>query len=351
MSNFRRNRRASPFLLAVILGLTTSWALAQKQPAAHAPASVAWKAPAQGTAADYVGVETCAGCHPDQARQFTKTVHARAGAKGAQYGTGCESCHGPGKAHADAEMEAGSEAAKVEAANKLIYAFHGKPEENAARCLTCHNTSKDQDLYNRSAHKLNGVACGDCHSAHLLERTEKRERVEPSIAQAQFFTVPKLTEENRWLSQSLLKRTQPDLCFSCHRTIQAQFALPTHHRVPEGFIKCTDCHNAHGTLQRPLLRKANWEACVSCHTEKRGPWVFEHAAVQVEGCTICHNPHGSVTQHLLARREGRFLCLECHVDPFAANVPHSRLSFQTRGECVRCHATIHGSNVSEYFLQ
>jgi hypothetical protein len=39
------------------------------------------------------------------------------------------------------------------------------------------------------------------------------------------------------------------------------------------------------------------------------------------------------------------------VDPFAANVPHSRLSFQTRGDCVRCHATIHGSNVSEYFIQ
>ena len=116
-------------------------------------------------------------------------------------------------------------------------------------------------------------------------------------------------------------------------------------------MKCTDCHNAHGTLQRPLLRKTNWEACVACHTEKRGPWVFEHAAVKIEGCTICHTPHGSVTRMLLTRREDRFTCLECHVDPFAANVPHGRLGFQTRGECVRCHATIHGSNVSEYFLQ
>ena len=337
--------------LAVVLALGAQWSLGQKQPASREPSSVAWKAPAEGKADQYVGAETCAGCHADHARQFAKTIHAKASVEGAKFGTGCESCHGPGKAHADAQMEASGDPAKVEAAKKLIFSFHGKPEENAAHCLACHSTSKDQDLYNRSEHKLNGVACSDCHAAHLLERTNLRDRVELSLAQSQFFAAPKMTEENRWLSESLLKKKQPDLCFSCHRTIQGQFALPTHHRVPEGLMKCTDCHNAHGTLQRPLLRKSNWEACVACHTEKRGPWVFEHAAVKIEGCTICHTPHGSVTRNLLTRREDRFTCLECHVDPFAANVPHGRLGFQTRGECVRCHATIHGSNVSEFFLQ
>lgn len=343
--------RAILSALAVVLALGVQGSFAQKQPASREPSSVAWKAPVEGKADQYVGAETCAGCHIDEARQFAKTVHAKAGAEGAKFGTGCESCHGPGKAHADAQMEAGGEPAKIEAGKKLIFAFHGKPQENAAHCLACHSTSKDQDLFNRSEHKLNGVSCNDCHAAHLLERTNRRERVEPSLAQSHFFAAPKMTEENRWLSESLLKKKQPDLCFSCHRTIQAQFALPTHHRVPEGLMKCTDCHNPHGTLQRPLLRKSNWEACVACHTEKRGPWVFEHAAVKIEGCTICHTPHGSVTRNLLTRREDRFTCLECHVDPFAANVPHGRLGFQTRGECVRCHVTIHGSNVSEYFLQ
>jgi predicted CXXCH cytochrome family protein len=293
----------------------------------------------------------CSGCHPDRARQFAKTVHARAETPGAKYATGCEACHGPGKAHAENQMAAGDDAAKLEAGKKLIFGFHAKPEENAARCLACHNTSHDQALFNRSEHKLQGVSCEQCHSAHLLERTAKRERVEPSPALAQFFSAPKLTEENRWLNQSLLRKPQPDLCFTCHRTIQAQFALPTHHRVPEGLMKCTDCHNPHGTLSHPLLRKTNWEACVACHLEKRGPFVFEHAAAKVEGCTICHNPHGSVTRHLLVRREARFLCLECHVDPFAANVPHGRLTWATRGDCVRCHVNIHGSNASEYFLE
>jgi predicted CXXCH cytochrome family protein len=326
-------------------------ALAQKQPAAEEPASVAWQAPAEGQPGDYVGGETCAACHPDEASQFAKTVHARAEARGAAYGTGCESCHGPGKAHAEAQMEAAGDPAKIAAGKKLIFGFHGKPAENAARCLACHRTNRSQDLYDRSTHKLQGVACEQCHAVHLLEHTAKGERAEPSLAQTQFFAAPRLAEENRWLNQSLLRESQPGLCFTCHRVIQAQFSLPTHHRVPEGLMKCTDCHNPHGTLSRPLLKKTTTEVCVNCHVEKRGPFVFEHASVKVEGCTVCHSPHGSIDRQLLLRREVRFLCLQCHVDPLAANVPHSRLGFQARGDCVRCHANIHGSNVSEYFLQ
>ncbi len=340
-------------LIALAVGLISGLplALAQKQPAATEPSSVVWKAPAEGRPGDYVGQETCAGCHPTQATQFSKTVHAGAEVAGTKYGTGCETCHGPGKAHSDAMLEAAGDQAKIETANRLIFGFHAKPQENAARCMSCHVTGRDQDLFNRSEHKLQGVSCDQCHAAHLLEHTQNRERVELSLGQTRFFSAPKLTEENRWLHQSLLKKPQPDLCFSCHKVIQAQFAMPTHHRVPEGLMKCTDCHNAHGTLSRPLLKRTGYEACITCHIEKRGPFVFEHAAVKVEGCVICHSPHGTIERNMLLRREGRFLCLQCHVDPQAANVPHGRLSFATRGECVRCHATIHGSNFNEFFLQ
>ncbi len=105
----------------------------------------------------------------------------------------------------------------------------------------------------------------------------------------------------------------------------AQFALPNHHPVPEGLMKCSDCHSTHGTSNRASLREVKWESCVRCHVEKRGPWVFEHASVRVEGCTACHTPHGSVNRLLLARREERFLCLSCHVESTAVNVPHGRM--------------------------
>jgi predicted CXXCH cytochrome family protein len=327
----------STLLLAGVL-------LAQKQPAAYRPASVVWRAPANTSPDAYAGDEICSTCHAPQAEQFAKTVHAKAASGKATYGTGCESCHGPGKAHMEA-MAAGN----TEAGRKLIFSFKGKPAENADRCLYCHNSSPDQRLFDRSEHKLMGLACNQCHSAHLVGAP--RPPLKTEFAQAKLFQLPERPVENRWLRESLLKQKQPDLCFGCHKTIQAQFALPTHHRVPEGQMKCTDCHEAHGTMNRPLLKKANFEVCVGCHAEKRGPFLYEHASVKVEGCTACHSPHGTVERNLLLRREGRFLCLQCHVNPAAANVPHSRLSFQTRGECVRCHAQIHGSNANPFFLQ
>jgi len=333
------------FFFAALLPL-----FAQKQPASSKPASVTWKAPANAKADTFIGGELCMACHAPEAEQFGKTVHADAAPSSAKYGTGCESCHGPGKAHVEAMADAAGDAAKVAAAKKLIFSFQAKPAENAARCLNCHTSSPDQRLFDRSEHKLMGVACNQCHSSHLLVAADRKAPLRPEFPQAKFFQLPLRAEENRWLTESLLKQKQPDLCFTCHKTIQAQFAMPTHHRVPEGSMKCTDCHESHGTMNRALLKQANFEVCVGCHVEKRGPFLYEHASVKVEGCTACHSPHGTVERNLLIRREGRFLCLQCHVNPLADNVPHSRLSFQTRGECVRCHVQIHGSNVDPTFL-
>jgi DmsE family decaheme c-type cytochrome len=121
--------------------------------------------------------------------------------------------------------------------------------------------------------------------------------------------------------------------------------MPNHHRVPEGLMKCSDCHSPHGSLTKPLLRGATaYETCVSCHVEKAGPFVYQHASVKVEGCTICHTPHGSANQHLLVRGEVRFVCMSCHSG-------HGALSYQDSGSCTRCHVMIHGSNASEVFVK
>lgn len=48
-----------------------------------------------------------------------------------------------------------------------------------------------------------------------------------------------------------------------------------------------------------------------CHTDKSGPFAFEHAPMRIEGCSACHEAHVS-TKPLLSRNEVRFVCLECH---------------------------------------
>ena len=440
---------------------------AQRRPGTEKGPSVAWRPPVVANSKDYVGAQTCAGCHRDIAKQFFKTVHAEegeaaqsappasgpaespsvaAGRKiygdmmcagchkiGGQGGTagpalddlgvrrtrqelmdrmlkrragtlmptlppdtptknleelvdylmtlkgqtqneapaaaapsgpvtvsGCEICHGPGRAHAEAEQAAAGDPAKIEAGTKLIFHFDANPKENSARCLSCHESGKSQSSFAHSVHATAGVSCIDCHAIHPVNLADAG-KPQLQTAQAQFFGVPRLNKENTWLAGPLLKQPQPGLCYSCHRTVQAQFALPEHHRVDEGFMKCTDCHNPHGTMNHFQLKKANWEACVSCHVEKRGPFVYEHAVVRVEGCTACHTPHGSVNNFLLKRREMRLLCLQCHTVVHTtpsvsgwhgqANVPHGRGGFQTSGDCTRCHVAIHGSNFDEYLLR
>jgi hypothetical protein len=52
---------------------------------------------------DFVGTDTCAGCHDVQHARFLKTPHATLLSDPSWKGkvTGCESCHGPGKAHVE----------------------------------------------------------------------------------------------------------------------------------------------------------------------------------------------------------------------------------------------------------
>ncbi len=135
-------------------------------------------------------------------------------------------------------------------------------------------------------------------------------------------------------------------------------------------MECSDCHNPHGAFsptwrmsQRPrMVQQAlgNEEPCLKCHSDKRGPFVFEHAPVRVEGCETCHNPHGSTNAKLLRRPVVFTVCLECHngADNFGTRnngVPtqsssHNMLDPRYQN-CTTCHVRIHGSNGDPLFLR
>lgn len=344
---------------------------AQKLPEANQGPSVA-PSFIVGNPNDYAGIDRCRSCHKPEFRMYEKTAHAKVTVPGKSYISGCEVCHGPGKAHSDAIEAAEGDEGKTQRAlsehpifsfsvnEKItealkqfpIFHFRSNSKENAARCLFCHVSSKQQEFFEHSAHVAHGMSCDQCHTSHLVTEVKDQSKGPLYSPQAHFYQVPQLPDEVRWLHSSLLKESEPKLCFGCHGNVQAEFALPVHHRVPEGLVKCTDCHNPHGSLNRVSLTRPNFQSCVNCHQEKRGPYIYEHASVKVEGCAICHTPHGSTNRMLLVRREGRQLCLQCHINnPSKVSVPHSRLGFQASGECTRCHVAIHGSNLDPNFLR
>jgi DmsE family decaheme c-type cytochrome len=163
---------------------------------------------------------------------------------------------------------------------------------------------------------------------------------------------------------------QVDLCYTCHTEVRSQFSMPFKHRVNEGFMVCTDCHNPHGAFaptwrmaSRPRMldqAPANEEPCLKCHSEKRGPFVYEHEPARVDGCETCHYPHGSTNSRLLRRPVAFTLCLECHngADSFGRQsasilkvTPSHNLADPRYQNCTNCHVRIHGSNSDALFLR
>jgi DmsE family decaheme c-type cytochrome len=275
----------------------------------------------------YVGSETCKTCHEDmptkgfyQTFETTPHVVTTLDTKKGPEWHGCEACHGPGKEH----VEGGGDKTK-------IFTFkNASAGDISARCLGCHEYGPEHANFGRSAHLQNNVGCTDCHDPHYAKE-----------------------------SQFLLKAKQPELCYGCHLEVKQQFSRTFHHRVNERLVKCSDCHNQHGGFQARQLRttSADDTVCFKCHTEKAGPFVYEHPVVKTEGCTACHTPHGSSNPRLLKRSQVNLLCLECHsltvdtVGPGAPAIPTFHNQAQKYQACTMCHTSIHGSNTSSVFFK
>ena len=276
--------------LALMLGF--GWADAgTTQSTAAVPETPAISAPG------YVGMNTCLQCHAEVVAAFKSTPHM-ASAKG------CEGCHGPGKDHSES-----GEKTKIKSFTAM------SALDSSSTCMECHNKD-NQKHWVGSTHDSRRMACTTCHDPH-----------------------PKAGVVNK----ALLKQPQLVLCTSCHLQKKAQLVRPGHMPVREGKLECTSCHNPHGTTNdKMLLQTSINQNCYSCHAEKRGPFLWEHAPVR-ENCLNCHDPHGSINEKML-KVKAPLLCQQCHQTsshPGPAYPAQSRYAFNQG--CLHCHVSIHGS--------
>jgi DmsE family decaheme c-type cytochrome len=273
---------------------------------------------AETAPSDYAGAEVCKTCHADEYKSWENSPHwNQTNQKGGIAKHGCEDCHGAAASHI----------ADPSDTSKLFLFEKATPKEVTDRCLTCHAGGNEHMNALNSVHTQNGVSCTSCHSPH-----------------------------HATTSEYLLVKAQPELCYSCHLAKRAEFAMPFHHRVNEGLIQCTDCHNPHGTEGPHQVRMASTQdaVCFKCHTDKQGPFVYEHAPVKVDGCESCHMVHGGPNAHMLRLSNVNLLCLQCHTTSSFSSAPgapsfHNQASFFQA--CVLCHSEIHGSNFSPTFFK
>ncbi len=281
--------------------------------AGHGPQQAATsQKEAAAVPAGYVGQEMCATCHEDVAKNFAGNPHSRLVYQHNGHGVTCESCHGPGQAH----VEGGGDVTKIRRFDKLT------PRQINETCMGCHAGVHPD--YERSPHAKAGLSCLSCHNVHK----------------------PKVQEK-------LLVAAQPQLCFRCHTDVKPNFDMPFHHPVNEGVVKCSDCHDVHGTFQPNNLRTtADQNAiCTKCHMDVRGPFVYEHAPVRAEGCLGCHSPHGSQNARMLNMPSINTLCNQCHSRVAAGTVHSMGAGSDELQPCTSCHTYIHGSNINAAFLR
>ena len=254
-------------------------------------------------------------CHTDQEASLKGTKHGQAkNPRSPAAANGCESCHGPGQAHVDDDAKG----------NILKFAAM-KPAEVSETCLTCHN---------RGAH------AGWEGSAHDRAQPVRARRVTASTAR-------------KSPERQLVKPTETQVCATCHRLQVAKTERAVAHMpVREGKMSCSSCHNPHGSISNVKNLKIGSsvaEFCTSCHTEMRGPMLFEHAPVR-ENCATCHDPHGSSNDRMLVVRMP-MLCQRCHIASRHPATLYDKDQITTNKSnrmfgrsCVNCHSNVHGSN-------
>jgi DmsE family decaheme c-type cytochrome len=266
-------------------------------------------------AAFYVGSEQCGTCHRPQVLRFSATMMGRQlleHPRNAAERLGCESCHGPGSAHVAADGR--------EPAPGFFSFAKDDPAPVADRneqCLQCHEGSRRIDWMG-SQHELRDLACTDCHSV-----------MSPG------------SPDHQLKGGSVL-----ETCGQCHtRQVRSQQLSFSRMPVGEGKMGCTSCHDPHGSPNERLLVAATInDVCYSCHAEKRGPFLWEHAPV-AESCANCHDPHGSRHEKMLAVPKPR-LCQQCHIESRHPTGPQTEgaTRFVMARQCANCHFNIHGSN-------
>ena len=258
--------------------------------------------------ASYVGSETCMKCHSSTCASWTESAHSLSDIDWKQSPSlrGCESCHGPGGNHWGRKAGIG------------VFAMASTSEADAV-WLVCHKDETFVPDYQHSTHSKTNVGCVDCHSLH--GETHKHN----------------------------LRASINEVCLACHQSQKVDFAKFSHHPLdnsdPRTGLNCVECHNPHGGEGRSMLVAQQDELCFVCHSDKQGPFIYQHAGYEAglgQGCSSCHDSHGSSSPSLL-KISGRGLCLQCHSD----RVTH----FPTQ-TCwsTGCHSDHHGSNDDYFFI-
>lgn len=214
--------------------------------------------------AEYVGMDTCAECHAEQAKRYQLTSHFGTSLMEGEtiLGEACESCHGAGSRH-------------VEALGDPTLIVRESPD----RCFVCHADKKAEfQLQYHHPVPEGWMSCTSCHDPHG-------------------------EDVSAWSATSVLR--PGELCFTCHKEQKGPFVFE-HDPVRNG---CQECHNPHGSPFEKLLVADSRTLCLRCHWE---------VTVNTVPGRIADFSHGAGGANFHIGRGAD--CVDCHTAPHGSNI-------------------------------
>ncbi len=195
----------------------------------------------------HVGEKACIECHDDIASLHDKDAHAA---------VPCESCHGPGADHAQAEGET------------AILIPEGKDP-----CLACHRPLdarpsafpqiRWREHYQFVGVKDTSIDCIECHSPHeplFMDRDIRSARLHPLIHRCQDCHTERFDRDFH------RPKSHPAIfeCSYCHKEIVEDFSRRAHSE-----IQCSTCHMffKESDFAGRIIRDSDPRFCLLCHRE------------------------------------------------------------------------------------
>lgn len=271
-----------------------------------------------------VTVEVCAECHGREHRRILARGHGPV--LQSPVLPGCETCHGPGKAHAEF---VDNDPSLITLPSLLL------PRDQVALCGKCHSDQIERHGGDPLGFQVAGRTCTDCHTVHG--------RVREPVA-------PGLRLLRRIAAEEHAEPVGSAECVGCHPLRDRLLHGGAHaslaaDRDEQG---CEKCHGAgslhadsgHGRLiSRPDRAPDGVATCRTCHADVdavefhwRGePKPYFSAGVT---CTTCHVIHASAAGHAAApavnaaaKAPTNRLCATCHAAAFSTmpGSTHQRL--------------------------
>ncbi len=233
----------------------------------------------------HIGEKACIECHDDIASLHDKDAHAA---------VPCESCHGPGSDHAQAEGDV------------ALTIPQGKEP-----CLVCHRLLAArpsafpqitwQDHFKFVGVKDLSITCIECHSPHepfFMDRDLRTARLHPLIQRCRDCHIGRLD------SNLQKPKDHPAIfeCSYCHKQIVDDFADREHAE-----IQCTTCHIfiKESDFAGRIVRDSDPRFCLLCH--RKADFRSSDAPPGIEW-------PGHLDDVSMGPEDRKKRCIDCHRD-------------------------------------